>query len=48
MDACISSKVRPLVSATSFATKTTAAPATAEKMKNVPAVAQMICYCSED
>lgn len=37
MEACISSKVRPLVSGTSFATNITVKPHTAENMKNVPA-----------
>ena len=36
IDNCISSKVRPLVSGTSFATNITVKPHTAENMKNVP------------
>lgn len=35
-DACISSSVWPLVSGTSFATKTMVNPHTAENMKKVP------------
>jgi uncharacterized protein (DUF39 family) len=36
IDACISSRVRPLVSGTNFATNRTAKPQTPENMKNVP------------
>lgn len=36
IEACISSKVFPLVSGTSFAIKTTVEPQRTEKIKNVP------------
>ncbi|PON85527.1 hypothetical protein TorRG33x02_186760 [Trema orientale] len=39
IEACISSKLRPFVSGTSFATKRTVKPPMAPKMKKVPAVA---------
>ena len=39
IDACISSRARPLVSGTSFATNITVKPEMTEKMKNVPEVA---------
>lgn len=42
IEACISSKVLPLVSGTSFAMKRTVRQPMAAKMKNVPAVVKLI------
>lgn len=39
IDACTSSRVRPLVSGTSFATNTTPKPLIPENMRNVPEIA---------